>query len=471
MPIGIRGPYFPFSIMKYTPHSESEIQAMLEELGLTSLDDLFADIPAEILRQCELPKRAGLTEMEVRRDLAAKAAKNSSGDDTVCFAGGGCYDAFIPAAVGELSSREEFFTAYTPYQPEISQGILQAIFEYQTYICRLTGLDVANASLYDGATALASACAIAAETTKKTRILLPQTLHEHYAQVVETYAISGTYSVESIPERDGVTDRDALEKALDETVAAVVIPYPNFYGILEPVGEIIAKVREKSNALVIMQADPVALAILKSPGDWGADIAVGNGQPLGNPMSYGGPHLGFMAVTEKLMRKIPGRLVGETVDAEGRRAFVLTLQAREQHIRREKASSNICSNQALNALAASMYLAFVGPDGFRQAAERSHKLALYAKKKFLDAGFELRYDQPFFREFAIKAENPDALWSEADVQYSNKIKALDESSAMFPAMYLLPGLSLADGILFAFTEKRTVEEIDLLVEAFAEARN
>ena len=451
--------------MKYTPHSKSEIQAMLDELGLKSLDDLFADIPAEILRRCKLPKRAGLSEMEVRRDLAAKAAKNGGGD-TVCFAGAGCYDAFIPAAVGELLSREEFSTAYTPYQPEISQGILQAIFEYQTYICRLTGLDVANASLYDGATALASACAVAAETTKKTRILIPQTLNAHYAQVAETYAISGAYTVETIPERDGVTDQNALENALDDTVAAVVIAYPNFYGILEPVDEIINKVRTKSNALVIMQVDPVALAILKSPGDWGADMAVGNGQPLGNPMSYGGPHLGFMAVTDKLMRKIPGRLVGETVDSQGNRAFVLTLQAREQHIRREKASSNICSNQALNALAASMYLAYVGPDGFRQAAERSHKLALYAKKKFVDAGFELLYDRPFFREFAIKAANPDALYAAV----FEKLAAEPADSA-FPEQNVLPGLLLDDGILLAFTEKRSVEEIDRLVEAFAQANN
>lgn len=451
--------------MKYTPHSESEIQAMLDELGLKTLDDLFADIPAEILRKCDLPKRAGLSEMEVRRDLAAKAALNSNADNTVCFAGGGCYDAFIPAAVGELLSREEFTTAYTPYQPEISQGILQAIFEYQTYICRLTGLDVANASLYDGASALASACAVAAETTKKMKILIPGTLHEHYAQVAATYAISGAYSVETIPGRDGVTDADALEKALDETVAAVVIAYPNFYGILEPVERIIAKAREKSNALVIMQVDPAALAILKSPGQWGADIAVGNGQPLGSPMSYGGPHLGFMAVTEKLMRKIPGRLVGETVDSQGRRAFVLTLQAREQHIRREKASSNICSNQALNALAASMYLTYVGPDGFRQAAERSHKLALEAKKKFLDAGFELLFDRPFFREFAIKVENPDVFYA---ALYEKLAAEPDDFD--FPAKNVLPGLLLDDGLLLAFTEKRTVAEIDRLVEAFVEAQ-
>lgn len=451
--------------MKYTPHSEAEIRSMLDFLGLQSLDDLFADIPAQIRSKCVLPKRGGLTEMEVRRALSARANENlDARHGAACFAGGGCYDAFIPAAVGELLAREEFYTAYTPYQPEISQGILQAIFEYQTYICRLTGLDVANASLYDGASALAAACLVAAETTKKKRILLPATVHESYAGVVETYAISGAMAVETIPAADGVTDVAALEKALDGETAAVVIPYPNFFGCLEPVEEIIRTVRAKSGALVIMQIDPTATAILKSPGEWGADIAVGDGQPLGNPMNYGGPHLGFMAVTAKLMRKIPGRLVGETADTEGRRAFVLTLQAREQHIRREKAGSNICSNQALNALTAAMYLAFVGPDGFRQAAERSHKLALYAKKKFADAGFKALYDQPFFREFAIAAENPDALYVETKDRY---LELTPESAA---ELGVFPGLAIDGGILLAFTEKRTVEEIDRLVAAFVSAR-
>ena len=451
--------------MKYTPHSETEIKSMLDFLGLKSLDDLFADIPAEIREKCVLPNRGGLTEMEVRRALTARAAENFDAQSGApCFAGGGCYDAFIPAAVGELLSREEFYTAYTPYQPEISQGILQAIFEYQTYICRLTGLDVANASLYDGASALASACLVAAETTKKKRILLPETLHDNYTQVVETYAISGVMTPETIPASGGVTDVAALEKALDGETAAVVIPYPNFFGCLEPAAEIIETVRAKSGAPVIMQVDPTAMAILKTPGEWGADIAVGDGQPLGNPMNYGGPHLGFMAVTSKLMRKIPGRLVGETADAEGRRAFVLTLQAREQHIRREKAGSNICSNQALNALTAAMYLAFVGPDGFRQAAERSHKLALYAQKRFADAGFKTLYDRPFFREFVIASEDPEALYIETKEQYWGLTEGAGAASNVFP------GLAIDGGILLAFTEKRTVEEIDRLVEAFAAAR-
>lgn len=453
--------------MKYSPHSEAEIRAMLDFLGLKSLDDLFADIPAEILNKCRLPNRSGATEMEVRRELVRKAAENYNADKNFpCFAGAGCYDAFIPAAVTELLGREEFYTAYTPYQPEISQGILQAIFEYQTYICRLTGLDVANASLYDGASALASACMVAAETTKKKKILIPDTLHEMYAQTVETYAASGCMEIEAIGDDDGVTDLAALERALDDETGAVVIPYPNFFGCLEPVGEIVQRVREKSNALVIMVVDPVAMAILKTPGEWGADIAVGSGQPLGNPMSYGGPHLGFMAVTSKLMRKIPGRLVGETTDHDGHRAFVLTLQAREQHIRREKASSNICSNQALNALAAAMYFAFVGPEGFRQAAERSHKLALYAKEKFVAAGFKMLYDRPFFREFAFHADDSDALY----VMTEKKCYELSEANGGVPAS-CFPGLAIGGGIALAFTEKRTVEEIDRLVEAFVAARD
>lgn len=461
--------------MKYTPHSQGEIDAMLRTVGLESLDQLFSDIPREILDQCKLPNRPGMTEPRLQAHLRELAAENLSADDVPCFLGGGCCDAFIPAAVSELLAREEFYTAYTPYQPELSQGILQSIFEYQTYICRLTGLDVANASLYDGGSALASACSIAAEGTKKKTILLPETVHPDYARIVKTYASSGAMDIETIPAKNGVTDPDALRDALSrraDQVAAVVIPQPNYYGCLEPVAEIIALVRQASSALIIAQVDPVSLALLKSPGEYGADIAVGDAQPLGNPMSYGGPHIGFMAVTQKLMRKIPGRLVGETTDADGNRAFVLTLQAREQHIRREKANSNICSNEALNALAVSIYLTIVGPRGFRQAAERSHRLALYAREQFELRGMPLLYNRPFFREFALESDAPEE-WIEATIDLWHK-RYIGEDNALNAKELTSPdttcGIPVDGGVLLAFTEKRTPEEIDQLVDVMDDAR-
>ena len=458
--------------MKYTPHSQGEIEAMLQTIGLESLDQLFDDIPREILDQCRLPDRPGMTEPRLRAHLRELAGENLSADDAPCFLGGGCSDAFIPAAVGELLAREEFYTAYTPYQPELSQGILQSIFEYQTYICRLTGLDIANASLYDGGSALASACAIAAEGTKKKTILLPETVHPDYAQIVKTYASSGIMNVQTVPAKNGATDPDALAAALSDQVAAVVIPQPNYFGCLEPAAEMIAAVRQNSAALVIMQVDPVSLALLKSPGEYGADIAVGDAQPLGSPMSYGGPHVGFMAVTQKLMRKIPGRLIGETTDADGNRAFVLTLQAREQHIRREKANSNICSNEALNALAASIYLTVVGPVGFRQAAERSHRLALYAREQFELRGMPLLYNRPFFREFVVGSDTPEE-WIEATIDLWHK-RYTGEDEALNAKKITLPdttgGIPVEGGVLLAFTEKRTPEEIDQLVDVMDDAR-
>lgn len=444
--------------MRYTPNPDAKVGLMLETLGLSSLDDLFVDIPREIRDRCQLPESWALTELSVRRQLEQLAQDNWSSEDSPIFLGAGCYDHYIPAAVDSLLSRSEFYTAYTPYQPEISQGILQGIFEYQTFICRLTGMAVANASLYCGGSALAAACQIAAESTKKRNVLLPATLHPDYAQIVKTYAISGIMNPIEIPavetpsdaQSSGVVDVDAMTNLLNEETAAVVIQYPNFFGNLEPVDEIIRRVREKSDALIIMSVDPFTLAMLKSPGEWGADIAVGDAQTLGNPMSFGGPHLGFMAVTEQFMRKIPGRLVGETVDENGRRAFVLTLQAREQHIRREKANSNICSNQALCALAASMYLTFVGPSAIKQAAFLSHQLACYARGLFVGAGFELVHTAPFFREFAVRVEKPAAV---NEYLLENGI---------------IGGYELDGALLLAFTEKRTREEIDELVETMSE---
>ena len=445
--------------MQYTPNPKNKIDEMLSVLGLSSLDDLFDDIPYEIRQKCiSANDKPGESEFEVRRYLERLAQENWSADDAPIFLGAGCYDHYIPAAVDYLLERSEFSTSYTPYQPEISQGILQGIFEYQTLICRLTGMDVANASLYCGGSALAAACRIATESTKKRKVLLPASLHPEYTQIVKSACIAGFYDTVDIPivdtdaveQSSGVVDLNALDSVLDEDIAAVVIPYPNFYGCLEPVGSIIEKVRAKTKALIIMSVDPFTLALLKPPGQWGADIAVGDAQVLGNRMNFGGPHLGFMAVTEKLLRKIPGRLVGQTVDDRGNRSFVLTLQAREQHIRREKANSNICSNQALCALATSMYLAFLGPMALKQAAEIAHRLTCYAKQRFQQAGFQLRYSAPVFREFAVAVDRPK------------------EANEFLLENGIIGGYELKDALLFALTEKRTREEIDELVEVMTE---
>lgn len=432
--------------MRYTPNPNAVVKEMLTSVGLFTLDELFSDVPNVIKEKCVLPESYGMSELSVRRQLDELAFLNETSDDCAIFLGAGCYDHYIPAAVSQLIARSEFYTAYTPYQPEISQGILQSIFEYQTLICNLTGMDIANASLYCGGSALAQACQVAAEVTKKRIILLPKTLHPDYAQIVKTYSISDQMEIRFIPEKKGQIDLESLPAYLNNEVAGVVIQYPNFYGNLEAVADIIQMVREKTGALVIMSVDPIVLSMLKSPGEWGADIAVGDAQVLGNSMSFGGPHLGFMAVTNKLLRKIPGRLVGQTVDENGKRSFVLTLQAREQHIRREKANSNICSNQALNALTVLMYLTFVGPFGLKQAALSSHRMAQYAHSLFAEAGFTFPHNVPFFREFVVNVPNPHFV-NEKLLEFG-----------------IIGGYELEKGLLFAFTEKRTRDEIDELVE-------
>ena len=435
--------------MRYTPNSDADVKDMLKATGLASLDDLFSDIPEEIKSICLLPESPGMSEMALRQDMESLALENLSAEDCPIFLGVGCYDHYIPAAVTHLLQRSDFYTTYTPYLPEISQGILQSIFEYQSLICNLTGMDVANASLYCGGSALAQACQVAAETTKRKRILIPATVNPDYTRIAQTYSISGSMEVEIVPEKNGLVDCDAMKQTLDDTVAAVVIPYPNFYGNLEDIGRLV-QLAHDAKALAIMAVDPFVLALLKSPSEWGADIAVGDAQVLGNPMSFGGPHLGFMAVTNKLLRKIPGRLVGQTNDANGNRMFVLTLQAREQHIRREKANSNICSNEALNALAASMYLAFVGPQGFKQAAMCSHHSAQYARNQLKEAGFKMLHDAPVFREFAVAVADPAGLnrW------------LLDHG--------IIGGYEIEGGMILAFTEKRQREEIDELVRLMRE---
>ncbi len=430
--------------MKYTPNPNPVVDEMLQTMGLSSLSQLFSDIKPELQLDRELNIPGGCGEMELRSHLKELAARNRNTEDFPCFLGAGAYDHYIPAALEQLLLRSEFYTAYTPYQPEISQGILQSIFEYQTMICSLTGLDVSNASLYDGGSALAEACSLACVNSKgRRKVVIPDTVHPEYLQILKAYSLSGHMDIVVIPGRGGAADIEAMLAAIDDQTAGVVIQQPNFFGIIEDAASIEQAVHAHKG-LLIMAVEPISLAVLKSPGEWGADIAVGEGQPLGLSLSMGGPYLGFMAARKALMRKIPGRIVGQTTDLDGKTAYVLTLQAREQHIRRELAASNICSNQALCALAASMYLTFVGPRGLKDVAVRCHQLALYARQALEKVGLHLKFEQPFFNEFAVSISDPGA---------ANR-RLLENG--------IIGGYELEDALLLAFTEKRTTAEIDRL---------
>lgn len=379
----------------YVPNTPAEQQEMLKSIGYDSFDALFAHIPEAVLLKDGLTLDAGRSELEVLQTMEAMASKNKIYRQI--FRGAGAYNHYIPSAVTSIVNKEEFVTAYTPYQAEISQGILQSIFEYQTMICQLTGMASANASVYDGASAAAEACAMCTER-KRQVILVSETAHPDVISVIKTYAFGSDSPVVMIPSANGATDVEALKELLEETSACVYIQQPNYYGIIED-ADAIAGLTHDAGAKLIMGCNPVALALLKTPAEYGADIAVGEGQPLGMSMAFGGPYLGFMATTEKMTRKLPGRIVGETVDSAGERAFVLTLQAREQHIRREKASSNICSNEALCALTASVYMAVMGPKGLTDVAKQCTSKAHYLQAGLSGAGLRLAYDKPFFHEF------------------------------------------------------------------------
>ncbi|HHV16806.1 MAG TPA: aminomethyl-transferring glycine dehydrogenase subunit GcvPA [Gelria sp.] len=430
--------------MKYTPNSPAIVEDMLRSAGFNSLDELFSDVPEAIRLDRKLKLGPGRSEIELTRELKGLAAKNLNTEDYPCFLGAGAYDHYIPAAIDQLLLRSEFYTAYTPYQAEINQGILQSIFEYQSMICMLTGMDVANASMYDGGSALAEACVLACANSKGKKVLLPDTVHPEYQQILQTYAISGKMEIVIVPSTAGVCDLEKMISLIDEDTACVVIQQPNFFGHLEEV-EKLADAVHRNKGFLVMAVDPISLAILKPPADVGADIVVGEGQALGNSLSFGGPYLGFFAATKKFLRRLPGRIVGQTTDTEGRRAFVLTLQAREQHIRREKANSNICSNQALNALAATMYLTLIGSTGLQAIAVRCHQLAVYAARELEKAGLKLKYKAPFFREFAVLLDDP-----------ARANRRLLENG-------IIGGYELEDAMLLAFTEKRTGAEIDQLV--------
>ena len=443
---------------RYIGLTEADRKAMLSAIGATDVRSLFSDVPDSVLLNRKLDLPAPLSEMEVVEHLKQLAAKNTHADQSVCFLGAGAYDHFIPANLAPLLSRQEFYTAYTPYQPEISQGTLQSIFEYQTMICELTGMDVSNASMYDGATALTEAAMLATDATRRKEVLVASSIHPESMKVLKTYAKFRDIKVTEVACPEGLMDPDDLKSKLTENIAAVLVQNPNFFGILEDVGAA-AELAHQNNSLLIVSAEPISLALLKSPGELGADIVVGEGQSLGNNLSFGGPYLGFFAAKEKWMRKMPGRIVGQTVDKDGRRGFVLTLQTREQHIRREKATSNICSNQGLNALAATMYLTFLGKEGLREVADLCLQKAHYTYDKLLSTGkFKPAFEKSFFNEFALISEKP--------VEDLNKDLAEEGFTGGYPLERDFP--QLENGWLVCVTEKRTKDQINAFVREAAE---
>lgn len=433
----------------YIPNTPEEQQEMLKVVGVETLEDLYEVVPHEMLVD-ELNIPEGKSQLEVERHLEELASKNQA--FTKIFRGAGAYDHYIPPMVRKVPAKESFLTSYTPYQSEVSQGVLQNIFEYQTMICELTGMDVSNASLYDGAEACAEASSMSVEK-KRTKTLVAAGVHPEYLQTVQTYAHGKGHAVEVIPSTEaGTIDLDALKDMLaDETVASVILQQPNFFGLIEPAKEVGAILSE-SKAKFIMCVNPTAMALYATPGECQADIACGEGQPLGMPLSFGGPYLGFMATTNKLVRKMPGRIVGQTVDVNGKRSYVLTLQTREQHIRREKATSNVCTNQALCALTASVYLASMGPQGLTQVAEQSRAKAYYLKGELTKIpGFELVYNGETFHEFLTTCPVPP-----------------QELEAALAQVGILSGLPVGDNMLWCATEKRTKAEMDELVARIKE---
>lgn len=424
---------------------------MLDRIGIKDIDELYKDVPEEVIFKEEYSIPSAMSEIELRRHFKELGKKNST---LTIFAGGGAYDHYSPSTVNHLLSRSEFYTAYTPYQPEISQGTLQYIFEYQSMISELTGLDATNASMYDGATAAAEVMfMMVASAKKKNRVLLSTTLSERVIRVVKTYAKFHGVKVTEISEKDGVTDLDALSKELEEgDVAGVIVPQPNKYGIIEDFTGI-ADTIHSTKGYLAMWCDPSTLAVLRTPAEWGADVACGDGQSLGMPLSFGGPYLGFISCASSMLRKMPGRVVGATKDADGKRGFVLTLQAREQHIRRQKATSNICSNQSLMALYATIYLSLMGKKGLVEVNKLSADGAHYLYDKLIKSGkFTAAYDKPFLKEFVVKTN--------LDMRVINK-KLLENG--------IMGGIILDDNrVEFAVTENRTKEEIDKLVELMLE---
>jgi glycine dehydrogenase subunit 1 len=440
--------------VSYLSLTDADREAMLEAIGVASVDELFRDIPERVRFRGELALEPALPESELVAHLEELAARNVHTGQELSFLGAGIYDHYVPAIVDAILARGEFLTAYTPYQPEMSQGVLQAIFEYQTAICELTGMDVSNASGYDGTTVAADACFVAKHATGRSKVVLAEALNPQVRQVVKTYAPGFGLEVVEVPHREGTTDPDELRKAAEDA-ACIIFQQPNFFGCLEPAPDL-ADAAKEAGALAVAHVDPVSLGVLEAPGAYGCDLAIGEGQAAGNYQSYGGPHYGFIAMRSDYIRRMPGRIVGETTDIAGERGYVLTLQTREQHIRREKATSNITTNQTLLALAGLIHLSWLGPRGLREVGETCMALAEYAKERL---GLSLLFpEQTTFKEFAIRIGRP-----------------ADEAIAAARAQGVHPGYALRrdyagmeDALLVCVTEKKTVEDVDRLAEVLAE---
>lgn len=438
--------------MRYIPHAPFQVEEMMKTLGISGIDDLFADIPEEVRLKGDLNLPPPLNEIELKREILSMAGDNKA-SEYINFMGAGAYDHYVPAVVRDLVGRSEFYTSYTPYQPERSQGTLAAIFEYQTMMANLTGMDVVNASVYDGASSLAEAVLMACDIKRKDRVVISGAVHPEYVETARTYGFGYNKDIAVVPYTESLeTNWDKMASVADGDTAAFVISMPNFFGVLEDVKRA-EKIAKEKDAMLIVAVNPISLGLVVPPGEYGADIAVGEGQPLGNALNFGGPYLGFMAARSEYVRRMPGRIVGETVDADGKRAFVLTLQAREQHIRREKATSNICSNEALNALAATIYMAYLGRRGLKDVAYHSHSKARYFIDEVNKSGQARIVNDRVFNEVVVEVENLEEKYQEA---LYRKILPGIKLSRFFPEQ--------KNRLLVAFTEKRSRQEIDSLLK-------
>lgn len=435
---------------KYIPHTKKDIKEMLDAIGVESIEDLFVDIPKSVKFNKDYNLENGLSELEITKIIGDISHKNRIG--MVPFVGAGAYDHYIPSISKHLTDRSEFMTAYTPYQPEVSQGTLQYIYEYQTMMCNLTDMEVSNASLYDAYTGAAEAAMMANSATRRNKILISETVNPSYINVIKTYARFKDFDIEIISSKDGLTDYEEIRTRLDKEISAVLIQSPNYHGLFETPENIIEDIHS-NKSLLIYAVNPMMLPLVKTPGEIGADIVIGDAQPLGIPISFGGPYLGFMTTTKKLMRKMPGRICGQTTDVDNKRAFVLTLQAREQHIRRDKANSNICSNQSLNVLASTIYLSTMGKQGMLDVANMNYQKSHYVYNEILKLDkFNKVYDTDFFNEFVVETKIP----------YKEIVKKTDFCG-------IIPGLDLGNNkILFCVTEKRTTAEIENLLSCLKE---
>ena len=439
------------------PNTDEDRKEMLSAIGVESFEDLLSNVPAEFLEVDFEEIGEGLSEYEVMKLLGDLASRNVHSGEAISFLGGGSYDHFVPSIIGEIISRSEYLTAYTPYQPEVAQGTLQAIFEYQSMICALTGMDVANASMYDGASALAEAGLLAVNQKKRNRLVIASTVNPAHRAVVKTYLQGADVELITVPQSDGLTDLKTLSDLVDSDTAGLLLQTPNFFGCIEDADEM-AKIAHDNDALFIVSADPISLGILKKPGESGADIVVGEGQSLGSPTQFGGPYLGIFAAKMELVRRMPGRIAGQTWDVDGKRGFVLTLQTREQHIRRERATSNICTNQGIVMLSAAIYMALMGKEGISRVAELSTRKSHYLAEKINGLkGYELMFSAPFFKEFVVKT--PVAPSKLIESLLDEKIFAgIDLSSYDY---------GLENCMLVCVTEKRTKEEMDKFVNSLS----